>query len=131
MSITRPEMMMIIEAACKMAFEDDQFLPEEKSFLEKLGNLAKIAPEVMAENYDSDMLQSIDNIIDEIKSPEGKKLLLLTIAAVAAIDKEVHQKEAALIKLVAEKLNLHDLHIEKMGHIELAKKVMVLIKKHA
>ena len=123
--------MLIVEAACQMAFQDGKFLPEEKRFLEKVGKLAKIAPEVMVENYDQDMIQSVESIVEEIESLEGKKLLLLTIASVAAIDKEVHHKEAELINFVADKLNLHDLHIEKLDHIELAKKVMVLIKKHA
>ncbi|MDX2468965.1 MAG: hypothetical protein QNL04_00145 [SAR324 cluster bacterium] len=131
MKIERTEMMLIVEGACKMAFQDGKFLPEEKNFLDKVGNLARIAPEVMEQNYDQDMLMDLDQIIDEIQSDEGRKLLLLTIAAVAAIDKEIHESELQLINQVSAKLKLPNLHLTDFNHIELAKKAMLLIKKHA
>ncbi len=131
MKIERSEMMLIVEGACKMAFQDGKFLAAEKNFLDKIGNLARVAPEVMEQNYDSDMLMDLDQIIDEIQSAEGRKLLLLTIAAVAAIDHEVHESELTLINEVSTKLKLPDLHLTDLNHIELAKKAMLLIKKHA
>ena len=114
-TITHDDLKIIVSAAIGMATQDHKLKGQERDFIEKLMQKAKIKPEEVEKNADYKALAG------QLSCKKAKQVFLLVLAAVAKSDNDFDVMEKHFILDMAKTLGVGAIDVERHSHIVLEK----------
>ena len=124
--ITHKDLLIIIEGAFQMAKQDLKIVEAEKNLLDKMLEAAGIEAEELT---DFQNLSSLDikELSRQLSSEKAKKLLLLTLVAVALADQTVDKSEKEMVDSLTKELNVGQIDIGKISYENCEKMILKLL----
>ncbi|MBT3747549.1 MAG: hypothetical protein HOG34_01095 [Bacteroidetes bacterium] len=124
--ITYKDILIIIEGAFQMARKDLKIVEAEKNLLDKMLEAAGIEAEELT---DFQNLSSLDikELSRQLSSEKAKKLLLLTLVAVALADQTVDKSEKEMVDSLTKELNVGQIDIGKISYENCEKMILKLL----
>ncbi|MBT7716035.1 MAG: hypothetical protein HN745_30265 [Deltaproteobacteria bacterium] len=124
--ITYKDLLIIIEGAFQMARKDLKIVEAEKNLLDKMLEAAGIEAEELT---DFQNLSSLDikELSRQLSSEKAKKLLLLTLVAVALADQTVDKSEKEMVDSLTKELNVGQIDIGKISYENCEKMILKLL----
>ena len=124
--ITYKDLLIIIEGAFQMARQDLKIVEAEKGLLNKMVEAAGIEAKELKDFQDSSSLD-VKELSSQLTSEKAKKLLLLTLVAVALADQTVDKSEKEMVDSLTKELNVGQIDIGKISYENCEKMILKLL----
>ena len=124
--ITYKDLLIIIEGAFQMARQDLKIVEAEKGLLNKMVEAAGIEAKELKDFQDSSSLD-VKELSSQLTSEKAKKLLLLTLVAVALADQTVDKSEKEMVDSLTKELNVGQIDIGKISYENWEKMILKLL----
>ena len=124
--ITYKDLLIVIEGAFQMARQDLKVVEAEQNLLNKMVEAAGIEAKELKDFQDSSSLD-VKELSSQLTSEKAKKLLLLTLVAVALADQTVDKSEKEMVDSLTKELNVGQIDIGKISYENCEKTILKIL----
>lgn len=115
--ISKSDLLIILEAAIQMALKDSILVDQEKGLIKKIMASGGISTAEIKTHEQSKGVNLI-SLCHQLSSNKSKKLMLLTMAAIAMVDKNLADAEIEMIQQVSQELDVGQIKLDPSHYQE-------------
>ena len=127
--ISKSDLMIIIKGAIKMAQQDSQVVDEEEGFIKKLIDIADLDPGEF-QDLKAPQEEDIEELCNQLSDDRSKKVFLLTMVAVANVDRDFDASEKKFLDSLSESLQVGKVKLDEQTMQACEEEVFKLMAAH-
>ena len=124
--ISKSDLLIIIESAIQMALKDSTLVNEEKGLIKKIMGSGRITTADI-KSHEQAKGVNIKSLCHQLSSTKSKKLMLLTMAAIAMVDNNLDADEIEMIHQVSKELNVGQIKLDPTHYQEYEELILKMI----
>ena len=124
--ISKSDLLIIIESAIQMALKDSTLVNQEKGLIKKIMGSGRITTADI-KSHEQAKGVNIKSLCHQLSSTKSKKLMLLTMAAIAMVDNNLDADEIEMIHQVSKELNVGQIKLDPTHYQEYEELILKMI----
>jgi hypothetical protein len=124
--ISKSDLLIILESAIQMALKDSTLVNEEKGLIKKIMGSGRITTADI-KSHEQAKGVNIKSLCHQLSSTKSKKLMLLTMAAIAMVDNNLDADEIEMIHQVSKELNVGQIKLDPTHYQEYEELILKMI----
>ena len=124
--ISKSDLLIIIESAIQMALKDSTLVNQEKGLIKKIMGSGRITTADI-KSHEQAKGVNIKSLCHQLSSTKSKKLMLLTMAAIAMVDNNLDADEIEMIHQVSKELNVGQIKLDPTRYQEYEELILKMI----
>jgi hypothetical protein len=124
--ISKSDLLIILESAIQMALKDSTLVSQEKGLIKKIMGSGHITTADI-KNHEQAKGVNIKSLCHQLSSTKSKKLMLLTMAAIAMVDNNLDADEIEMIHQVSKELNVGQIKLDPTHYQEYEELILKMI----